>query len=229
MRAIRKQQPPRALADYLRHQMEVGVNLDYDSFTRKRELREELIAEQFGLCAFTGAAIDQRLTPSPPEESVKISVHNAHLKPRSICRQELLAKGGEPGRVLGEDMDYHNILAALMVEGARDELFGGAAQADQLLPVKPTEPDCESRFNFYDNGAVEGGDADARHTVSILNLNHRTLRGWRQNAIEAFIDPSLIENAADLDAIIAAMDAPRAGRLPEYCFAIKQVAQRLRG
>jgi hypothetical protein len=60
-------------------------------------------------------------------------------------------------------------------------------------------------------------------------LNHRTLRGWRQNAIEAFIDPGLIETIADLDAIIAAMDEPRAGRLPEYCFAIKQVAQRLRG
>ena len=52
--------PPRALEEYLEIQCPTGVNLDYDAFTRKPQLRRELTAQQFGLCALTGAPIDAR-------------------------------------------------------------------------------------------------------------------------------------------------------------------------
>ncbi|MEI6394114.1 MAG: hypothetical protein WCT12_23795 [Verrucomicrobiota bacterium] len=227
--------PPRALEEYLNNQRPIGVNLDYESFTRKRELRQELVAHQRGLCAFTGAAIDDRLgsispdghLTSPSGAKLNIKVHNAHLKPQSVCKQEMIARNEEPGRSLGEDMDHRNIVAALLMEGAKEETFGAAAQINRLLLISPIEPDCEARFHFAGNGQVQGIGPEASDTVAILKLCHRTLEGWRREAIEAFIDPAKITSISDLEAIIAAMNTSSNGRLPAYCFAIKQVAERL--
>ena len=228
--------PPTALVEYLENQRPTGVNLDYDSFTRKPQLRGELTAQQFGLCALTGAAVDARLGQIAADGYVttasgvrlKIKSHNAHLKPQKLCKQEMIARGEEPGRAVGEDMDYRNIVAAILVEGAQDEMFGAAAQEDKLLRVKPTDQGCETRFLFDSNGDVRGLDADASDTVDTLKLEHRTLSGWRREAIGVFTDPDFIRSQADLDAVIAAMDTPANGQLPPYCFAIKQVVMRLR-
>lgn len=237
MRWIDKTGPmPQALEQFLNNQCPVGLGLDYHSFTRKRELRQELVAQQHGLCALTGGPIDERLGAVAPDGQVtaasgarlKIKVHNAHLKPQSVCRQEIIARGDEPGRVVGEDMDHRNIVAALLIEGAADEMFGAAAQENHLLQVKPTDPGCDDRFYFDGNGGIDGRDGDAQQTVETLKLKHRTLEGWRREAIEVFIDPAKIQSPADLDAIIAAMETPAHGRLPAYCFAINQVAKRLK-
>jgi hypothetical protein len=228
--------PPRALEEYLEIQRPAGVNLDYDAFTRKPQLRRELTVQKFGLCALTGAPIDARLGQLAPDgyvESVsgmrvKIKSHNAHLKPQKLCEQEMVARGEEPGRAVGEDMDHRNIVAALLVEGAQDEMFGAAAQKDKLLRVKPTDHGCDARFYFDSNGDVHGLDHDASDTVDTLKLEHRTLSGWRSEAIGVFTDPDVIRSPADLDAVIAAMETPSGGQLPAYCFAIKQVVMRLR-
>jgi len=228
--------PPPALEEYLHLQRPTGVNLDYQSFTRKPQLRRELTGQQLGLCALTGTPIDDRLGRLAPDgyvttasgERLRIKAHNAHLKPQAVCQREMIARGQEPGRAVGEDMDHRNIVAALLVEGAKDEMFGAAAQADQLLRVKPTDQGCEARFHFDSNGGVHGLDADAVNTVETLKLGHRTLSGWRREAIGVFTDPEVIRSQADLDAVIAAMDTPTNGQLPAYCVAIKQVARRLK-
>lgn len=228
--------PPTALEEYLEIQRPTGVNLDYDSFTRKPQLRRELTAQQFGLCALTGTAVDDRLGTLAADGHVttksgghlKIKAHNAHLKPQKLCKQEMIARREVPGHAVGEDMDYRNIVAAILVEGAPDERFGAAAQEDKLLRLKPTDQGCETRFYFDSNGDVRGVDADASDTVDILKLDHRTLSGWRRETIDVFTDPEFIRSPADWDAIIAAMDTPVNGQLPPYCFAIKQVVMRLR-
>ncbi len=62
MRYIQKHaQPPASIREWLEVQEPLGVNLDSPSFTRKAQLRGELITEQFGLCAYTGAPLDDRL------------------------------------------------------------------------------------------------------------------------------------------------------------------------
>jgi hypothetical protein len=62
MRYIAKSvDPPNSMIDWLADQLPVGLNLDYQSFNDKRALRLELIAEQYGLCAYTGTPIDERL------------------------------------------------------------------------------------------------------------------------------------------------------------------------
>ena len=237
MRWIDKNGPsPAALEEYLNVQRPTGVNLDYGSFTRKPQLQRELTAQQFGLCALSGAPIDGRMGRFAPDgyitaatgERLKIKSHNAHLKSQKVCKEEMVARGEEPGRAVGEDMDYRNIVAALLVEGAQDEMFGAAAQEDKLLRVKPTDHGCEARFHFDGNGDVHGLDADARDTVDTLKLGHRTLSGWRREAIGVFTDPEVIRTQTDLDAVVSAMDTPTNEQLPAYCFAIKQVAMRLR-
>jgi hypothetical protein len=60
---------------------------------------------------------------------------------------------------------HRNIVAALQVEGAQDEMFGAAAQKDKLLRVKPTDHGCDARFYFDSNGDVHGLDNDASDTV----------------------------------------------------------------
>ena len=228
--------PPVALEEYLNIQRPTGVNLDYRSFSRKPQLRRELTAQQFGLCALTGAPIDARMGHLTPDgymtaasgERLRIKSHNAHLKPQAVCEREMIARGEEPGRTVGEDMDHRNIVAALLVEGAEDEMFGAAAQADDLIEVNPTDRGCEARFHFDGNGDVHGLDDDASETVDTLKLGHRTLAGWRREAIGVFTDPDFIRSRADLDAVITAMETPADGQLPAYCFAIKQVALRLR-
>src|SRR5437879_712258 len=100
--------PPTALEEFLNIQRPVGLNLDYDSFTRKPQLRRELIAQQMGLCALTGVAIDDRLgqvaldgyVTSDSGARLRIKAHNAHLKPQSVCKREMISRGEEPGRVV---------------------------------------------------------------------------------------------------------------------------------
>lgn len=234
MRFIQKgAEPPPSIAQFLTNQLPVGVNLDYENgFGRKRDLLQELIAEQFGLCAYTGTPIDDRLSARqlpPPNSSIPFRAHNEHLKPQSVCRQELRNRGLEPGRDLGEDMDHRNIVAALLVAGSAAEQFGAAARGNQALSVWPTHPNCESRFRFGRDGSVQGVDPDAEATSLVLRLDHSTLNGWRRAALDVFLDDDVIQSRANVENLIAKLDQPQDGQLTEFCFCVKNMAAGLIG
>lgn len=242
MRWISKINEPVAIRDYLAAQAAVGHGLDYDTFRntanplgvgRGRQLREELTAEQHGLCAYTGAGIDARLGKlADPANELKFSSHNEHLKPQSVCRAELIAAGKTPGVDVGEDMAHTNIVAALLVSGDKkvsaDHLFGASHRGNDPVPIWPTNPTCEARFNYTESveiHATDAADVDACETIRVLNLKHETLRGWRAEAINAFVEG--IESRADAERIITVTTTPQHGWLPEYCFAIRQVVERM--
>jgi hypothetical protein len=235
MRFIQKPAaPPPSIATFLQNQLPVGVNLDYDQgFGRKEELLHELTAQQYGLCAYTGAPIDDRmanLQPPPSAQSrPRFLAHNEHLKPQSVCKKELIDGGKSLGRDLGDDMDYHNIVAALLVEGSDKEQFGAASRGNQLLPVWPTHPNCETRFMFARDGKIMGVGVDGVTTVDVLRLNHETLTGWWLATFDVFLDPRVIQTREDVEALIARLDQPQNGRLVEYCFCIKNVAKSMLG
>jgi len=159
--------------------------------------------------------------------------HNEHLKPQSVCKDEVLEAGGVYGEIVGDDMDHRNIVAALMVAGAggktkvdKADLFGAAHRRNDPVPVLPTDPGCESRFVFDAQGLVATAghaDAAATGTIEVLNLNHDTLVGWRETAIDVFTEA--IASRADAELLIQKTTVPENDRLPEYCFAIRQVAQ----
>ncbi len=244
MRYIAKPaEEPVAIRDYVAAQTPVGHGLDYKTFSqtasprggsRGGELCLELVAQQYGLCAYTGAGIDERQgNLSDSAKRLRFKAHNEHLKPQSKCKEAMEAQGHVYGTVVAEDMDHRNIVAALMVEGAggktrvsKPDLFGAAHRGNDRVPVLPTDPICESRFNFAPDGsttAASAADTDAEEAIRVLNLGHGTLTGWRKTAIDTFTE--VITSRADAELIIERTTIPQNGKLPEYCFAIRQVAQ----
>ena len=221
--------PPQPIRDWLAVQLPVGLNLNYPNFNDKPALRRELIAEQFGLCAYTGTPIDERLGGYHDANYV-FQAHNEHVKPRKVCEDELVARGGVYGRDLCEDMDHRNLVAALEVRRqppARSEIFGAAAYGDRMLPVTPLQSGCEERFRYDANGAIDGVDQHASETVQVLNLSHETLSGWRRGAIAGFFPNDLELTRAELEQLIDQLDQPTNGRLPEFSFCIRSYARSL--
>jgi len=236
-------QAPPSIRDYLVSQANVGHGMDYETFastgapdggSRGAQLCRELTAEQYGLCAYTGAGIDSRLGAlNDPQAKLKFSAHNEHLKPKSVSRQELEAAGKTYGVDVGEDMDHRNIVAALLVSGGgkkvmKDSLFGASHRENDAVPVLPTDRTCEQRFAFDLSGGINPttpGDPAVVDTIAVLNLGHETLTGWRAQAITVFVEG--IENRADAEQIVARTTTPENGWLPEYCFAIRQVVHQL--
>lgn len=230
MRYIAKAADPLAVIQaWIAVQLPVGLNLDYSNFNDKPALRRELIAEQFGLCAYTGTPIDERLVGYHDANFV-FQAHIEHVKPRRVCEAELISRGGVYGRELCEDMDHRNLVAALEVRRnppARSEIFGAAAHADEILPVTPLQPGCEERFRFDENGGIRGLDEPARATIGLLKLDHATLIGWRRGAIAGFFPQDLTLTREEIERLVERLDQPVAGQLPEFGFCLRGYARSL--
>jgi hypothetical protein len=226
---VKSADPPASIREWLVVQLPVGLNLDYPSFNDKPALRRELIAEQYGLCAYTGTPIDVRLV-GYRDANLVFQAHIEHVKPRSVCKAELIARGGNYGRDLCEDMDHRNLVAALEVKRnppARSEIFGAAAHGEEVLPVTPLQPECEERFQFDENGGIHGLDEPARTTIGLLKLDHATLITWRRGAIAGFFPPDLALTRVEIEKLVEQLAQPTVGRLPEFSFCIRSYAMSL--
>lgn len=231
MKRITKGQAPDCLQTFIDTQLAIDpepVNLTYRNFPRKADLRAILTEEQFGLCGYTGAPVDDRISQlTSANDEASFSNHIEHLKCQQRCREELEASGGEYGRDIGQDLDYQNLIAALEVRGAEAEHFGAVAKANQLLPVLPTQEGCGERFVFREgDGTVDGLDDNANTSIAVLALNHDTLKAWRSSAIAAWLDPSIVQTVNDFQDVLRAMTEPRHHRLPEYAFVIESIMKR---
>lgn len=177
----------------------------------KDDFLKLLIREQGGLCAYTGVGIDERLPAQlhgrPLAQWYK--PHIEHLKPQSLC---------DPL----EDLDYHNMVAALEVGGTNKEHFGAVAKANALLPVLPTQPACESRFSVDVDGNIYGHDVEAEQAIAILRLDHPTLTGWRRGAIRGYTHDAdgRKRTNEELQANLPRMNWLENDRLKVFCFAI---------
>lgn len=220
---------PASIREWNEAQLQLGYNMRYCDFGDASKLCADLIAEQFGLCAYTGTPIDKRLM-GYNDNSLVFRPHNEHIKPQSLCRKELEDRGGVYGRELCEDMDYYNIVAALEVRkerGATSEIFGAAARENKILPVTPLQPRCEERFRFDAEGAIHGLDEAAQETISLLKLHHKTLKDWRRGAILAFFPDDLLLTREEIEQRIEQFEQPVDGRLIEFSFCISSYARSL--
>ncbi|MGC8640418.1 MAG: hypothetical protein ACP5XB_11140, partial [Isosphaeraceae bacterium] len=211
---LKADDPPASIREWLAVQLPVGLNLDYRNFNDKPALRRELIAEQYGLCAYTGTPIDERLV-GYQEANLVFQAHIEHVKPRAVCEAKLIARGGHYGRDLCEDMDHRNLVAALEVRRsppARSEIFGAAAHGNEILPVTPLQPGCEERFQFDENGGIHGLDDPARRTIALLRLDHATLMAWRRGAIAGFFPPDLELTRSEIESLIDRLGNPSHSR-----------------
>lgn len=219
MRHIQKStQPPAAIQDYITNQCPVGHGLDYKTFSqtpsplggsRGGQLCRELTAEQFGLCAYTGAGIDARLgTISDPQQKLRFQAHNEHLKPQSVCRKELIESKREPGVDLGDDMDHRNIVAALEVRGAskgvkRTDLFGATYREDEPISLLPVDHRCEREFVFDLDGIRSEEDA-----IEIIQRTTSPTSGILPEY--SFAIRSVISNLLEIGNLQAAVSPPNA-------------------
>jgi uncharacterized protein (TIGR02646 family) len=230
MRRIPKTGHPESLGTFINMQLLIEpapVNLTYGSLTKKAALLQDLTDEQYGLCGYTGAPVDGRISglKSATGEAI-FTNHIEHLKPQSVCRQEVEAQGQEYGRVLADDLAYENMIAAIEVRGAKSEHFGAVFKANKTLPLLPTHDDCEKQFRFSElDGSVIGTSPEAQLTISILHLDHKTLKDARRSALLTWLAPDVIDDLESIKDLIREMNTPRNGALPEYAFVIEAAAR----
>jgi uncharacterized protein (TIGR02646 family) len=182
----------------------------------KAEVKRQMLAEQGYLCAYTMQRIE---TPD--------DCHIEHIVPRN-----------QPNQPRHMDVDYNNLLACVPsnTPGHRPLVnnlpYGapkkGGTHVDGANFVSPLRVDVESRFQYSVDGSVAHlpDDVSARSTVEILRLDHEQLKDLRRAAIDERVFPAevtlSVQEAEHLSR--AALTPDLAGRLPEFCLAISQVA-----
>lgn len=229
MKYIAKTEAPACLSDWIKAQlsMEVPVNVTYDAFPCKTELLGELTDEQCGLCGYTGAPVDQGRVSglnNSTDSPAFLGNHIEHLKSQAVCKREVRSAGQTYGSVQGDDLSYHNMIAALEVKGSEGEQFGAVIKKDKPLPVLPTSSTCHVHFGYREDGGVDGRTEAGSAAISILKLDHPTLCGWRQNAIDVWLDEEIFQSREDLDAVISAIQTVVDNRLAEFSFVIEAIA-----
>ena len=181
-------------------------------FSAQKELiLAAMIADQGGLCAYTMRRIYNN------------SSHVEHIKPQSRCWQDLR----------GSDLDYTNLVACFPQHGMKAPYRYGAQfkgdwwENDGTEFVSPLQPACEQVFRFKLDGEIEAIDnrIEARTTIDVLGLDHRSLTEDRKRVIEEFIYGRTRDNPISYTAAQRARDkiCDRNGnsRFHEFCVAIR--------
>lgn len=173
MKYIEKSAEPSFLADY-RKRHPSGSYGDRDFRPYKQELRQILVKEQHGLCAYCCRKISAEAGKS----------HIEHIEPRH----------GMNGRMSRKSLWYSN-----MVASCEDAETCGKAKKDTYDVqrfISPLSPDCEKRITYLlESGEVEVTE-DNYYTVALLNLNEYRLTCVRR-AIGLELDALL--NSMDED------------------------------
>lgn len=143
------------------------------SSDHKELILTAMIADQGGLCAYTMRRIDNN------------SSHVEHIKPQSRCREELA----------GSDLDYTNLVACFPRHDVKGNHRYGARlkgkwwDNDGAEFVSPLQPACEQVFRFKLDGEIDAIDnrTEAKTTITVLGLDHRSLTEDRKRVIAEFI------------------------------------------
>jgi uncharacterized protein (TIGR02646 family) len=164
MRRIDQQPEPTAYAEW-RAASQADINYGYDLIPGKLrgQVKAALIAEQGGICAYTGIEINLDRS------------HIEHLIPQAHCVQGV------------SDVAYSNMAACYPGPDGAYVPFGAVFKAnwpppaEQHLFVSPFSSNCEARFSFSIRGKISVAPADeaARVTVERLGLDNKRLERLR--------------------------------------------------
>jgi uncharacterized protein (TIGR02646 family) len=207
MKHIKKGESPNDLLEWFEGQFIDGKYMncrfkELDSDV-KANIKQLLLQEQGWLCCYTGLTIESETS------------HFEHLFPQSLSKR----------RGTHEDIDYQNMMVAYPKDGKCD--FGAKARENDLLPVHPLQPDCETKFKFDIEGGVSGIDDDSEHTIKLLKLF--LLNDERKAAIGEILFPAdVILNQEDFQIVADSYSDPDDnGRLRKFCFVVAYVAKEL--
>jgi uncharacterized protein (TIGR02646 family) len=178
----------------------------------KRATHKELLKEQGFICCYCMREIELK------------SSHIEHINPRSNTNEE-------------EKLSYNNMLASCDGDEGADKRkhyhcghFRGTTGKnwyDSKQFISPLDSDCETRFDFFDDGimsAVEN-DSGTQKTVDTLGLNCSLLVKNRREAIWAVIDDCSTD---ELNLIYDNYCNPDDDeRYRKYCVAVRQAVSQL--
>lgn len=150
-----------------------------------QDIRMACAVEQYFLCAYCCKGIS----------GSNVDTVNEHVIPQSADDTKTL--------------DFTNIVASCKTDKQCDR-----AKKDNILPITPLQPECETQLVFQLDGSVKGISKKARTTISsVLNLNNAGLQKARRDMILSYIDDEDDEFLLQLaDKIML----PENGRLIEY-------------
>ncbi|GBR69567.1 retron system putative HNH endonuclease [Gluconobacter kanchanaburiensis] len=192
MRTIKKGQEPATLTQHRKQS-----HADYDNYADKSALRQELVAEQHGLCCYCQSRI--RATP----EGMKIE----HWQ----CQAD------HPGRQL----DYSNLLGVCLGGQGRSEREqhcdtrkGNKALCfsvcDSTHPIEP-------HVRFLGDGTIKAVDRDINEALNeVLNLNLPLLVSNRKAVLAAFQQRLQDGRRVDPARELPKWDGSEPGELPEF-------------
>ena len=182
MRQIQKNEP-RALGLQERRQgpEPFGWEEINDDTSLKNDIKAALLAEQGGLCAYTGIEIDMGAS------------HIEHMKARAH------------NWGYDSDTDYQNMVACYPNGGCD---FGAMRKGNWPSPsewsdfITPVEPRCEACIAYGTDGSIsaDGGNVAAKTTIQRLALDHRELEERRRHAIDGVLESLSQHNAGALKA-----------------------------
>jgi len=195
----------------------------------RRCVRDALLAEQSGLCAYC----NQRVTAEPGDH------HIEHLLPRHLVADDELTPlatsrieaSGIPRERL--DIDYRNLLVCCPNQEGRTGRKGcGDHKSGQLLPLTPLESGCEAALVYLLTGMVRSPLKDGQRAIEVLGLDRVELRHGRKLALEG-----LLEIVAEIETMLPSerhaghlhrlTEADDQGRLPEFVIALRQLTDAL--
>lgn len=217
MRQIQKGTEPHSLSTW-RMACQNDPNFGYGLIDTnlRHELRQVLVAEQGGLCAYTGHRIDED------------SCHIEHPKPQVHCQK-------------GEDVSYTNMLACVPAPNAPGLPYGAHKKGSwpdrtqEPLFVSPLSPGCSTRFSFTFRGEIHPTnqtDTAAAETILKLGLGHPRLIQLRKAAIDATLSlrrrgPASLDlkNARKRIAQLKAAEQNNS-TLEPFCFVLQQTLEK---
>ncbi|MBQ7674017.1 MAG: TIGR02646 family protein [Alphaproteobacteria bacterium] len=199
MKYIRKNASPQSLEQY---KITPGASFDRLPSRVKKDIKDSLLDEQGGICCYCG----NRIT----FETSNIE----HFKPKDINLFPRL------------QLEYSNLLSSCL--GGQIERHGDhgyplscdARKKNKIIPLSPTDPTCESQFEYDLDGSIKGITADAKKTIDELNLNNTVIKNRRKSAIDAIISLE-IETKKEWNVEINRLSQRTSeGNFLPYCFAV---------
>lgn len=220
MRKIEKRREPDEHRKW-RSKFQGDINYGYDLMDSDHRLKvkQALLNEQGGICAYTGRAISQE------------SSHIEHLLPQRAWKA-----------YRGLDVKYSNMAACWPEPGHKPEPKYGArfkdnwpAPGQESLFVSPLSSNCESRFifGFRGNVTTRPKDKAAAATVKKIGLDKPLLDDLRQIEIASVLGKNRSLKLSEARFRLRAMEEAEAQlkrgarvQLRPYCFALKQALRR---
>jgi uncharacterized protein (TIGR02646 family) len=239
VRTIRKRVAPNSLTQWraprLAANRSEGLECTYEEMRRSsavlEAIEDNLLAEQGGICAYTGHRIRMMPAYAAAGGPRTADFHIEHLTPQVHC-------------AYGQGADYSNLVACWPRPNCGFEPAYGAKRKgswpspeEQALFVSPLRADCSARFKFNHLGeirAAQDDDAAANRTIDRLGLNDSTLTDLRRQAIRGALNPPtrpirLNEARKLLRGMERDSDDVNQGvfiQLQQFCFAIQPALER---